>query len=123
MRFHRLQATFPRIPQVKVIFDCPFQREYIFTMKSDLATGFTLGGFLSAVRQQYAQMYATEEQTTSLPVESHAERAAREGTESCFVNRAATNGVYGIGGHDLGDLGVCGFWYTPGRAVYLNMDT
>jgi hypothetical protein len=61
------------------------------------AGGFTIGEFCAAVADGYERIYREEEESRTKSVELHPE-------ESLLLNRAKTDGVHGIWGHDLDDL-------------------
>lgn len=64
-------------------------------------------------------MYKEEKRTSNLPEETCADRFG-----SSMINRAPTNGKYGIWGHSLGDLVLHTVHYDPtGKVIKLGIDS
>jgi len=90
-----------------LVFDYPLEKEFVFDLPFPSEAGFTRGQLVTAIADKYKQIYKEEEETSTLPVESISDRCERvgyTGPGSGYINRAQTNGKYGIWGHDLGDL-------------------
>lgn len=89
------------------------------------AKGLTRRELYLAIATAYQQTYAEEEETTSVPVETVAERAERLGLGGVhLINRAPTDGKHGIWGHVLDDLVLVSVDYdkNTGRA-FLGVDS
>lgn len=90
---------------IRVLFDYPLETEHILTLvPPDGKEYFTRASLGKAIALKYQEIYDEEEKTTELPVETLAQRMAKEGKECYLINRAETNGNWGIWGHALGDL-------------------
>jgi hypothetical protein len=84
-----------RADRATLVIHYPLARPARFEMLPDGADGsFTVGGLVRAVAQRYAQVYDEEAKTSSKPA----------GKMPGLSNRNATDGKYGIWGHDLSDL-------------------
>jgi hypothetical protein len=66
--------------------------------------GLTRAQIASAIRNKYVEIYEMEKKTSNLPEETISERYPG----SLLLNRAETNGIYGIWGHMLDDLCLSG---------------
>lgn len=86
--------------EVNVAFSYPFNDQYIFTFHNP--GGWTRLEIYKAIFDQYNKMYDEEQETSNLPIEPMYERFNR----CVLINRARTDGKYGIWGHDIGDLGL-----------------
>lgn len=83
--------------------------------------GFTRTEVAQKIAQAYQNLYAEEERSTALPIESMAERS---GGPCMIINRAPTNGMWGIWGHDLGDLALHTIYYTASdKTLRLGVDS
>lgn len=69
--------------------------------KMEKEGGLTLKEILKGLSEEYNRIYEEEDESTKLKVETISERS---GGESMLINRANTDGKYGIWGHDIGDL-------------------
>jgi len=106
---------------ISLVFDYPLEKEVVFDLESPDGGGFTRGQLVSAIANKYKQIYKEEEETSSLPVESMSERSTRvgfTGPGSGNINRAQTNGKYGIWGHDLEDLALSDVVFCPKKKRY-----
>ncbi|KAG5368848.1 hypothetical protein CJU90_1081 [Yarrowia sp. C11] len=75
--------------------DYPLDDEYSFKIyPEDVSKGFTRGHLLKEIKRTYDKLYAEEEETSSVPVENI----------PGMLNRATTDGNYGVWGHVLDDL-------------------
>jgi hypothetical protein len=83
--------------EVDVTIDYPVDEPFTISMKSDQSFGFTKGELILKISKEYKRIYKEEEASAkekTIPIEK------RKG----IINRNATDGKYGIWGHDLGDL-------------------
>jgi hypothetical protein len=87
--------------EIRVEINYPFANSHIFTLTPQIGEVFTRSGLGIAIALKYQEMYDEEEKSTNLPIESVAERS---GGKCHLMNRARTDGKYGIWGHDLSDL-------------------
>jgi hypothetical protein len=69
--------------------------------KMEKAEGLTLKDILLGISKKYNEIYDEEERTTKLKTETINQRTKGK---SKLINRANTNGKYGIWGHGIGDL-------------------
>lgn len=80
---------------VTLWLDYPLDDEYSFKIyPEDVSKGFTRGHLIREIKRTYDKLYAEEEETSSLPVENI----------PGMLNRATTDGNYGVWGHALDDL-------------------
>lgn len=103
-----------------ITFDYPFKEAHEIVLSADEGGAFTRGGLIAAIARQYELMYKEEADTTTLPVETMAARAKREGKQCPLLNRAQTDGRWEIWGHGLGDLYLEGM-VLDGHALKLIM--
>ena len=102
--------------EITIIFDYPLKCEFPLNFRS--AGGFSRRSLIEKIVNTYKTIYETEENTTTLPIETQAERAKRLGSGRChLVNRANTDGTYGIWGHGLSDLFIEEITYIPKDCV------
>lgn len=73
--------------EISIQFDYPLDKPAVLTFTSD--TGFTLKDIYRCVHDGYAKIYAAEEDPGELPG---------------MLNRAKSEGLYGIWGHHVSDL-------------------
>jgi len=86
--------------------------------------GFSLRDLLNAIRENYIRIFEEERQTSTLPEESISKRQQRlnPNNKNFLINRAETNGKYGIWGHDFSDLFLEGIFYdSKKKQVTLNI--
>jgi hypothetical protein len=83
--------------EIIVVADYPLADEFEFKLVSDAPTGFTRAEIARKISTLYQEIYAKEERTTKTPVVPLEKRKG-------LINRNATDGEYGIWGHDLRDL-------------------
>ena len=100
--------------------DYPLRNSVRILLTSDDGVAFWRDELLRKIAKSYQDTYAEEERTTQLPVETMAERHA-----GCFlINRAETNGTFGIYGHALSDLLLHTICYDPeSRVISLKLDS
>ena len=84
---------------LQVVFDYPLERGAGFEFKSD--NGFTRGDIIRHICETYKKIYDEEAKSTKAPVESIAKRSKGA---SMLMNRARTDGKWGIWGHSIEDL-------------------
>jgi len=107
--------------RVALIIDYPLEKEVSIHLDGDCKTGFTRLGLARMIAQAYQDIYNQEAETTTLPIESVAERS---GGQCRLLNRAETNGTYGIWGHDLEDLDLHTVHYDPDQQlIWLGVDS
>ena len=99
-----------RASPVVLVIDYPMTNAYRETLSSPTGT-FTREQLCKAVAEAYQRIYDEERETTTLPVETVAERSP--GCRLKLINRAATNGKWGIVNHALGDLLLYDITYDP----------
>lgn len=87
--------------KIKIPFDYPLNGTHIFEFES--TNGFTRRNIMTHICQTYADIYKKEEETSVKETDS---------TTGC-LNRSETSGVYGIWGHDIGDLAIERLSYDP----------
>jgi len=90
---------------ITLIVHYPLKKAYSFKIKAKNNKNFSRLELVEAIRNTYQKIYKTEEETTktkTIPINKRG---------SCF-NRNATNGKYGIWGHDIGDLVIEGINIT-----------
>lgn len=85
--------------QINIKFDYPLNKEVIFNFQK--FGGFTLPDLVENIRSGYAKIYKEEEAVASDP-----------GNIQGTLNRAESNGPYGIWGHTIRDLVIEGIWYN-----------
>lgn len=103
---------------VNVIIDYPLNDQYTFEITpSNGKTYFTREDLIRKIAELYQTIYKEENESSTLPEESMRERAKKEGEICSLLNRAHTNGKYGIYGHVLGDLVIEGIEYIPSKNV------
>ena len=83
-----------------------------FTQKIDTCNGITRKEFVDIVVKCYKRIYTEEKKSTKVKV----------GRASGMYNRNRTNGVWGIWGHDLGDLVLVGAT-IKGDKIELSVDS
>jgi len=110
---------------IKVAFDYPLQKKFVFEFESPNGGGFTRGQLATVIANKYKDIYKEEQETSTLPEESMSERSKRLGGAGCnLINRAQTDGKYGISGHVLGDLDLAQVIFSPkDDCYYLSVDS
>ena len=93
-----------------LVIDYPMTNVYRETLSSPTGT-FTREQLCKAVAEAYQRINDEERETSTLPVETIAER--NPGCRLKLTNRAATNGKWGISNHVLGDLLLLDITYNP----------
>tara|TARA_B100000513_G_scaffold128064_1_gene56995 strand:- start:12 stop:611 length:600 start_codon:yes stop_codon:yes gene_type:complete len=101
---------------INVVFDYPLQRPAEFVLTAPL-TRKDLVRFIGAA---YRLIYDQESASSSLRAEPMCERIPG----CALVNRANTDGIHGIYGHDLGDLALHTVTYDiEAGKIYLGVDS
>ena len=96
-------------PQIRVSFSYPLGQEHIFKLTAPTGKdGFSRAGLAAKIARIYQYIYQEEEKTSP----------TTEGQESGLLNRAQTEGRFGIWGHELGDLVLDSVWFDAGEDVY-----
>lgn len=80
-----------------LVIDYPLSTPASIAISASLPQGFTRAELVRAVCEEYANIYEAEEATAHTKTIPPEERTV-------LKNRNRTDGVYGIYGHDLGDL-------------------
>ncbi len=83
--------------QVNLVIDYPLNIPFRKQIVAKDPTGFSRKDLVNQIGNHYHQIYKEEEQSTNIKVVPMDERKT-------LLNRNATDGKYGIWGHDLGDL-------------------
>lgn len=102
----------------KLIIDYPLQNPYTQEIKTS-KKGMTLREVLNIAVDAYKKIYKEEKKTSKLKEESIAERNKGK---TRLQNRASTDGIYGIWGHDLSDLTITNI-IVKGNKIYLSVDS
>jgi len=103
----------------KLMIDYPLKENVMIPIESDTKAGFTRVGLARIIARAYQRIYDEEEKSTTLPVESEAERS---NGQTGMMNRAETDGIYHIQWHDLEDLLLMDATYAKG-VVMLGVDS
>ncbi|KAB8280772.1 hypothetical protein BKA91DRAFT_141381 [Yarrowia lipolytica] len=100
---------------VTLWLDYPLDDEYSFKIyPEDASKGFTRGHLIREIKRTYDKLYAEEEETSSLPVENI----------PGMLNRATTDGNYGVWGHALDDLVLHTISYNYAKnEIWLGIDS
>lgn len=105
-----------------LIIDYPLRNTYTQEIKSG-KKGTSLREVLNIAVDAYKKIYKDEKKTSKLKEESIAERnKGKSGMKSRLMNRASTDGIYGIWGHDLSDLTITNI-IVKGNKIYLSVDS
>jgi hypothetical protein len=103
----RDEVVIPHL-QASVEFDYPLQEAHMFQVHAK-DEGITRGQLVDFICTQYETIYQEEDASSKTPVLTLKERMARGG----LINRNTTGGIYGIWGHDIGDLCLSEIAYNP----------
>ncbi len=100
--------------KVTLRIDYPLKDTFEFEIiPADGKSNFTRFSLVNEIFRTYQKIYKEEKETTTLPVETVADRAKRTGKgHPMMLNRASTDGTYGIWGHELSDLVLCSIYYN-----------
>lgn len=98
--------------EITIVFDYPLENKTQRKFEGPL----TSRELYNKVMAVYAAIYEEEERTSTIPVIPLNERKP-------IINRNRTNGVYGLWGHDLGDLWVMGTSVHTDGLYYLGVDS
>lgn len=102
----------------KLIIDYPLQNPYTQEIKTS-KKGMTLREVLNIAVDAYKKIYKEEKKTSKLKEESISERSKGK---FGLLNRAPTNGIYGIYGHSIEDLTITNI-IVKGNKIYLSVDS
>lgn len=101
MLLDRYEVVIP-YKSILVKIDYPLERPICIQLRAlDGKTSFTRGDLAMSIAHAYKNIYKEEELTSTLPAETMNERNMGDVP---LINRARTNGCYGIWGHALSDL-------------------
>lgn len=101
-----------------LIIDYPLENTYTQEVKSG-KKGLVLREVLNIAVDAYKKIYKEEKKTSKLKEESISTRTKGK---SRLINRAQTDGIYGIWGHDLSDLTITNI-IVKGNKIYLSVDS
>lgn len=93
------EIVFPESDAI-IIADYPLNGRWQFPVTSKKPEGFSRQELAKIVSEIYHHIYAAEELSSNTPVIPMEERLKGGG----LINRNATDGCYGVWGHDIGDL-------------------
>ncbi len=115
-RMHNADALVLRAKQVTIIVDYPIKRPWAFTIRAPATRGFTRTELVLTVMRIYEFIYQQESQTSRIKVVPFKQRKR-------VYNRNRTDGIFGIRGHDIGDLGLEAFTVHRTRSghVYVRL--
>lgn len=102
---------------IRVLFDYPLSKPHVVTFHND--SGFTRYELADIITKHYQFIYQRERETSSLKEETSHERYGNR-----LLNRAETNGEFGIWGHVLEDLLLHKVTYDKAKKYYtLSIDS
>lgn len=104
--------------EIYITASYPFSRDNRVKYSSD--TGFTRKMLGTLVCKLYQDMYKEERETTT-EVEETIESRTKGRVK--LLNRAETNGKWGIWGHDLSDLDLAAVTSEDGKEWFLEIDS
>ena len=127
-----------RALRAKLFIHYPMERGAGFILHADTIRGFTRAGLARQIAHTYQMIYAEERRTSQLPEETIDQRISRtrgDWGKCCdaaattalgqrqqpqvhVINRAETNGRYGIWGHVLADLILTDAWWDENRDAW-----
>ena len=87
--------------QATLIINYPVTYEKRVLLRAANGKAFTRVELVRKIAKAYQDVYVEEANTATLPIET---MQARTNGKSMLINRAPTDGKYGIWGHDLNDL-------------------
>jgi len=105
----------PKGRKYELIIDYPLKKPFKKIIKGPK----TLQQMVDIIVLEYRNIYEIERKTSTLKEESIKSRTKGK---SPVINRAETNGKYGIWGHDLGDLDLHSI-YIGGGKIHLGVDS
>lgn len=94
---------------IKVIIDYPLTRKFVF----DICTidgKITRKYLAQSIVDTYRNIYREKEESTAIPILDLDDRIKYQ---NGLINRNRTDGKYGIWGHDIDDLYLCGLKFDP----------
>lgn len=99
----------PKNNTIRILFDYPFRNGKIFEYKSPRAEGgFTRRELVYTIIGRYKKMYAEEAASMTTNVDNR----------GMLMNRPASNGVWGIWGHDFEDLSLDSMDWNQERSLW-----
>lgn len=99
-----------RANTITIVYDYPLSVEV--KIRHTRIGGWTRRALYNVIREDYTNIYKTEEETAG----------GDPGHIPGMLNRAQSNGDYGIWGHDIGDLVIEGIRYSEKtKTVHLEM--
>ncbi len=90
-----------QVADATLVLTYPLEKVAIRRLSAENGTGFTRGELMQRIDETYRRVYEIEEASQSSPTPDVENRGA-------FINRPASDGEFGIWGHDYTDLGVSG---------------
>ena len=93
---------------IRVAVSYPLREKHVFSLSSDDAAGFRRCELALKISLFYQRIYDEEDRSSSEP----------PSLVPGLLNRARTQGTYGIWGHVLGDLVLVGVIYEPDSDVW-----
>lgn len=99
------------VNEISITYDYPLERPVTHNYRR--AGGFTRGQLVQDICATYRQIYKEERESTKIAVDPINVRIARGG----LINRNATDGKYGIWGHDIGDLVIEGLRFDANSGM------
>ena len=99
--------------KVILVVDYPLKKTVEFELSSD--SGFTRAMLIKAISKKYKYIYKKEQETTKIKIIPIEKRKR-------LINRNTTDGIYGVWGHDIGDLVLSGIQVIEKNGkIYLNL--
>jgi hypothetical protein len=104
----RDEVVIPRKERITVAISYPLRQEYLFELQADDPAGFRRGELARKIADLYEHIYSAEADTAPDP----------GSVAPGMLNRGFSDGAYGVYGHGLDDLLLCGVVYDAARDVY-----
>jgi hypothetical protein len=103
-------------PEATLALTYPLNMAATRVIRPENGKAFTRGELVKLIEETYQELYRLETDSQSLPTPPVHERGS-------FINRPESDGIFGVWGHDLGDLGVSeiAVYRIAGR-VWLDLD-
>jgi hypothetical protein len=101
---------------VTVIYDYPFKDNFPHEHHTENKNGFTRSEISEQIMARYAEMYQEEDKDVGHPTGT---------VNPQMLNRARSDGRYGIWGHDIGDLQLHSLYKSKTKATefYIGVDS
>ena len=107
--------------KVTLVIDYPVRKKKRVALEAANKTAFTRAELARKIAEAYQKMYDEEAATTALPVETMAQRS---GGDCMLLNRAETDGIWGIWGHVLDDLAMHTIYYdAKNKTIRVGVDS